>query len=115
MSTQFNKKRLPANPKALRSIGRKIAPILAPAVTRQPWLNYIRWLETGTVFADQKSKRARILIDHPHAYRDWTIVGPASERGFWHLRSSFRLTAPSQVPDYSTFELCLHESEFERL
>lgn len=46
MSTQFNKKRLPANPKTLRSIGRKIAPILAPALTRQPWLNYIRWLET---------------------------------------------------------------------
>jgi FkbM family methyltransferase len=46
MSTQFNKKRLPANPKTLRSIGRKIAPILAPAVTRQPWLNYIRWFET---------------------------------------------------------------------
>jgi FkbM family methyltransferase len=46
MNTPFNKKRAPANPKNLRSIVRRIAPILAPKVTREPWLNYIRWFET---------------------------------------------------------------------
>jgi hypothetical protein len=34
---------------------------------------------------------ARLLIDHPHAYREWRIVGAASERGFYHLESSVRL------------------------
>ena len=46
MNTPCKKKRLPANPKTLRSMGRRIAPILARALTRQPWLNYLRWSET---------------------------------------------------------------------
>jgi len=73
-------------------------------------------LQTGSAFSQAAgSRKARLLIDHPHAYREWTIVGPASERGFRHLQSTFRLSAPLQVPDYSTFELCLHETEFEKI
>ena len=54
---------------------------------------------------------ARLLIDHPHVYREWRIVGAASERGFYYLESSVRLD------QYETtkFTLCLHETEFERL
>ena len=54
---------------------------------------------------------ARLLIDHPHAYREWRIVGPASERGFYHLESSVRL----DQFETTKFTLCLHETEFERL
>ena len=92
------------------------------AMTREEKLATFRDLtklpnvKTGRQFADEKSNRARIFIDHPHAYRDWIILGPASDRGFWHLESSFRLTGPlEQIPINSSFYLCLHESEFERI
>ena len=69
---------------------------------------------TGRVFADEKSNRARIFRDHPHAYREWTIVGPAKDRGFWILESCFRLN-PVEPWDTSSYQLCLHETEFERI
>jgi hypothetical protein len=72
-------------------------------------------VKTGRVFADEMANTARLLIDHPHAYRHWTIIGPDSVPGFWHLESSFRLN-PGQEPKlYTHFELCLHESQFERI
>jgi hypothetical protein len=59
-----------------------------------------------------ENSKVRILIDHPHSYRDWQVVGPSSIPGFFHLQSSFRTSSPD--PN-STFHLCLHESEFERI
>jgi hypothetical protein len=65
--------------------------------------------------SELESAKVRILIDHPHSYRDWQIVGRSSVPGFFHLRSSFRTSSPDQSPSHSTFHLCLHESEFERI
>jgi len=65
--------------------------------------------------SELESAKVRILIDHPHSYRDWQILGPSSIPGFFHLRSSFRKTSAGQSPSHSTFHLCLHETEFERI
>jgi hypothetical protein len=65
--------------------------------------------------SELESAKVRILIDHPHSYRDWQILGPSSIPGFFHLRSSFRDSSPGQSPSHSTFHLCLHETEFERI
>jgi hypothetical protein len=61
--------------------------------------------------------KARLLIDHPHAYRDWTIVGEATVPGFYHLESRLRLGLDYRENRvaYTTFTLCLHESQFERV
>ena len=56
-----------------------------------------------------RSTTAWLLIDHPHAYREWRIVGAASDRGFYHLESKVRL----DQFETTTFTLCLDESEFE--
>ena len=69
-------------------------------------------LQTAT---ELENSKVRILIDHPHSYRDWQVVGPSSIPGFFHLQSSFRTSLPGQSPSYSTFHLCLHETEFERI
>ena len=37
-------------------------------------------IKKASVFADEACNRARILIDHPHAGRDWTITGPAGNQ-----------------------------------
>jgi hypothetical protein len=51
---------------------------------------------------------------HPHSYREWNIVGQCDVPGFFCLESRFRLN-PGEVPaSYTAFELCLHESQFER-
>ena len=64
---------------------------------------------------DQPYAKARLLIDHPHSYREWNIVGQYDVPGFFYLESRFRLN-PGAVPaSYTAFELCLHESQFERL
>src|ERR1700693_899273 len=34
---------------------------------------------------DVASDKARLLIDHPHSYRTWTIIGVAIVRGFYYL------------------------------
>jgi hypothetical protein len=34
---------------------------------------------------------ARILIEHPHSYRQWTILEKDAVRGFWLLQSRLRL------------------------
>jgi len=68
----------------------------------------------GRRFAQPYAK-ARLLIDHPHSYREWDIVGQCDVPGFFYLESRFRLN-PGEVPaSYTAFELCLHESQFERV
>jgi len=57
------------------------------------------------------SNKARILIEHPHSYRDWNIVGADSVPGFWHLESRVRL----DKFETTIHTLCLHETEFERV
>src|SRR5262249_44693141 len=58
---------------------------------------------------------ARLLIEHPRSYREWNIVGRCDVPGFFYLESRFRLN-PGEPPAISTaFELCLHESQFERV
>jgi hypothetical protein len=52
---------------------------------------------------------ARILIEHPHSYRQWTVVKKDTVRGFWHLKSALRLGSDG----LTVFHLVLHESEFE--
>ena len=58
---------------------------------------------------------ARLLIDHPHSYREWNIVGECDAPGFFYLESRFRLNPGEQPASYTAFELCLHESQFKRL
>jgi|GEM_PF-1668550 len=58
--------------------------------------------------------KARLQIDHTHSYRGWNIVGQCDVPGFFYLESRFRLN-PGELPaSYTVFELCLHESQFER-
>lgn len=73
--------------------------------------------KASTVFADRLNK-AKLLIDHPHAYREWTVLGPAGDQGFYRLESSIRLGLDCYDTErviYTRFELCLHETQFERL
>ena len=62
----------------------------------------------------QPYDKARLLIDHPHSYREWNIVGRCEVPGFFYLESRFRLNPGEQPAIYTAFELCLHESQFER-
>ena len=41
-------------------------------------------IKTAHQLAAASSNKARILIDHPHSYRDWTIVCKDSVPGFYH-------------------------------
>jgi hypothetical protein len=68
-------------------------------------------IQTAQQLAVASSKKARLLIDHPHSYRDWTIVSKDSVPGFWHLESRVKLD--QFVTTVHT--LCLHETEFERI
>jgi hypothetical protein len=68
----------------------------------------------GREFADS-FKKAHLLIDHPHSYRDWDLIAPADVPGFYHLESHLRLNPGEQPALYTIFTLCLHESEFERI
>ena len=71
-------------------------------------------ISNGRRFAQPYGK-ARLLIDHPHSYREWNIVGQCDVPGFFYLESRFRLN-PGELPaSYTVFELCLHESQFERV
>ena len=63
----------------------------------------------------QPYDKARLLIDHPHSYREWNIVGQCDVPGFFYLESRFRLNPGEQPAIYTAFELCLHESQFERV
>src|ERR1700751_4307654 len=58
---------------------------------------------------------SRELIDHPHSYREWNIVGQCDVPGFFYLETRFRLNPGEQSATYTEFELCLHECQFERL
>jgi len=61
--------------------------------------------------------KAHLLIDRPHSYRDWKITGPSEVRGFHHLESNVRVGVDyyTERMTYTKFELCLHESQFERV
>jgi hypothetical protein len=61
----------------------------------------------------QPYAKARLLIDHPHSYREWNTVGQSDVPGFFYLESRFRLNPGEQPAIYTAFELCLHESQFE--
>ena len=62
----------------------------------------------------QPYDKAWLLIEHPHSYREWNIVGRFDVPGFFYLESRFRLN-PGELPAiYTVFELCLHESQFQR-
>ena len=69
-------------------------------------------ISVGRRFAQPYAK-ARLLFDHPHSYREWNIVGQYDVPGFFYLESRFRLTPGEQPAIYTTFELCLHECQFE--
>jgi hypothetical protein len=73
-------------------------------------------IKTGREFAESFNK-ARILIDHPHSYREWEIVGPASERGFYRLQSSISVGRDfyTERMTYTRFELVLFETDFQRI
>jgi hypothetical protein len=60
-------------------------------------LTKVDGIKTGREFAESFSNKARILIDHPHSYRGWTIIGPSSVRGFYYLKSTFPLDAGEKV------------------
>ena len=62
----------------------------------------------------QAYEKAWLLIQHPYSYRQWNIVGCCDVPGFFYLESRFRLNPGEQPPIYTAFELCLHESQFER-
>ncbi len=68
-------------------------------------------IKTAHQLAAAPSNKARILIDHPHSYRDWTIVCKDSVPGFYHLQSAVRL----DKLETTIHTLCLHETEFERI
>ena len=59
--------------------------------------------------------KARLLIEHPHSYREWNIVSRCDVPGFFYLESRFRLNPGEQPVIYTAFELCLHEGQFERV
>ena len=71
-------------------------------------------IATGRKFAQSYGK-VRLLIEHPHTYREWNIVGRCEVPGFFYLESRFRLNPGEQPATYTEFELCLHESQFERV
>ena len=71
-------------------------------------------ISIGRKFAQPYAK-ARLLIEHPHSYREWNIVGQCDVPGFFYLESRFRLNPGEQPAIYTAFELCLHESQFKRL
>jgi hypothetical protein len=56
---------------------------------------------------------ATLKFDHPRS--EWRIVGPAKDPGFWNLISVVFINESLALPPYrSIFQICLHESEFER-
>ena len=70
-------------------------------------------ISIGRRFAQPYCK-ARLLIDHPHSYREWNIVGQCDVPGFFYLQSRFRLN-PGEVrrptpPSSSVFT----RAQFER-
>jgi hypothetical protein len=68
-------------------------------------------IQTAEQLAAASSNKARILIDHPHSYRDWIIVGKDAVPDFYHLKSVVWL----DKFETTILELCLHESQFERV
>ena len=73
--------------------------------------------ERPTVYADELSNAAELLIDHPLAGRPWRIVGPADEPGFYHLEAIVSLVYNTDEcrAEYTRCELCLHEEHFQRI
>ena len=71
-------------------------------------------ISVGRRFAQPYAK-ARLVFDHPHSYREWNIVGQYDVPGFFYLESRFHLNPGDLPASYTVFELCLHESQFERV
>src|SRR5258708_12322109 len=65
----------------------------------------------GRKFAQPYAK-ARLLIEHPHSYREWNIVGQWDVPGFFYLESRFPLNPGDQPAIYTPFDLSLHDSHF---
>jgi hypothetical protein len=55
----------------------------------------------------QPYAEARLLIDHPHSYSEWNIVGQCAVPGFFCLESRSRINPGEQPATYTAFELCL--------
>src|ERR1700730_9452149 len=70
-------------------------------------------ISIGRKFAQPYAK-ARLLLEHRHSYREWSIVGQCDVPGFFYLESRFRLNPGEQPAIYTAFELCLHECQFQR-
>jgi hypothetical protein len=71
-------------------------------------------IATGRKYA-QPYDKARLLFDRAHSYREWNIVSQCDVPGFFYLESRLRLNPGEQPAIYTEFELCLHESQFERV
>jgi hypothetical protein len=61
--------------------------------------------------------RAILLIDHPAAGREWTLLGQDKIPGFYHLEISTPIGKDfySERTEYQYFSLLLPENEFERI
>ena len=54
-------------------------------------------------------------IEHPHSYEGWNIVCRCDLPGVLLLESQLRLNPGERSAIYTAFQLCLQESQFERL
>lgn len=80
-------------------------------------LTKVDGVHTGSCYADRLRFAARILFDHPASHRDWQIMGPGKDAGFWHLRSDV-IIGKNHLTDtleHTSHTLLIHETEFERL
>jgi hypothetical protein len=67
-----------------------------------------RWF-TGTY------DKAWLLIEHPHSYREWNIVGRCDVPGFFYLESRFRLNPGEQPAIYTAFAVRFSSRTQQRL
>jgi hypothetical protein len=56
------------------------------------------------------SVQVRVLFDHPHSHREWTIIEPDSVPYFYHIASCVDTGFGNQQ-----FSLVVHESQIERI
>jgi hypothetical protein len=79
-------------------------------------LTKLSGIKTGRQLAESCDK-ARLLIDHPASGREFTILGPDSVRGFWHLSAAVPIGMDfyTERLEYQSFELVVADTEFERI
>jgi len=58
-------------------------PVREEKLTSFQQLTKLPGIQTAQQLAAASSNKARILIDHPHSYRDWIIVGKDAVPGFY--------------------------------